>query len=296
MKQCPQCGSPANDGSSFCENCGYRFPQCTVCPQCGARLSGGETFCEQCGCNLATTGAAPHHAGQPAAAPMAQQTPTRQAGQPIPQQYPVKNQPSSTLNTRQTVLYVLLGLLLGSLCVAGWAVYSGKIDLGKSTFAKSKAAGTDNETTTEVPVGNHSDQDSTTESTPEDEPVKVIEETLDSVEATPKQPEVYMSLWGSIGDSEEVDFEMRGTSGWYIYKRNGTTGPKRTLKLKSFNTKTRRCLIDAYLNGKYIGCFEGKFIDDVIDLDDGEQKVVQVYDGVFKSVNGAKIDFYLYYD
>lgn len=108
--------------------------------------------------------------------------------------------------------------------------------------------------------------------------------------------EVHMSLWGTIGDSEYVDFEMNGTTGYYSYKRKGADSGRRTLKLNSFDEATGRCLIDAYYNGNYIGQFNGIF--DLIDAvdDEGNHHYGQTYDGKFVSVKNIEIEFSLYAD
>ena len=105
-----------------------------------------------------------------------------------------------------------------------------------------------------------------------------------------------MSLWGSIGDASEVDFEVEGNSGWYKFEREGVNAPKRTLQLVSYNQKDGSCVLNAYLNNDYIGKFEGIFHSDEVDLGDGDSKVIQTYKGTFKSVKGVNIEFYLYAD
>lgn len=230
-------------------------------------LTGGESFCENCGCNLAAA------------------TPPRPSN-PMP-----ASQSNGSLS--KTVLIAVLGcLLLAMLGGLGWGFYSGKINFGDNSSARIE--GNDTEPFAEV----------ATDTTPMPDVTKAIPATAVDVKdsasvpevATPSSPGVYMGLWGSIGDSEQVDFEMNGTTGWYTYQRQGVTGPKRTLKLKSYNNKTGRCVIDAYLKGKYIGCFDGIFLEDEVDMGDGETKIVQSYGGVFTSAKGVKIDFSLYID
>ena len=193
----------------------------------------------------------------------------------------------------KTALIAVLGfLLLAVLGGLGWGFYSGKISFGDKSSAQIE--GNDSEPIAEVATDTVPMPD-VSEATP-----AIATEVKDSASApevaTPSSPGVYMGLFGSIGDSEQVDFEMNGTTGWYTYQRQGVTGPKRTLKLKSYNNKTGRCVIDAYLKGKYIGCFDGNFFEDEVDMGDGETKVVQSYGGVFTSAKGVKVDFSLYID
>ena len=107
---------------------------------------------------------------------------------------------------------------------------------------------------------------------------------------------VYMGLWGQIGDSNDVQFEMNGTTGFYSYKRNGQDSGRRTLRLVSYDPLSGRCIIDAFAAGKKIGQFDGTFTEmDEVD-DEGEHHYGQSYNGKFKSTNGAKLDFMLYFD
>lgn len=296
MKQCIKCGTFTDDNTRFCEECGYQFPLNMVCPQCGVPLSGSETFCENCGCNLLSVTAPSHTINQPVkSAHIAQhqgqkqsQTQYAQNFQPNYKQTPGNQHPvnSSNGNKGKAALFIALGVILGLLGGAVWASYNGMIDLGIKFNSQNEKEEIDTTIVSNVSV------DTVSNSGISEDVVESVEEITDA----PGTPEVYMSLWGSIGDSEEVDFEMNGTTGWYSYTRNGVKGPKRTLKLKSFDNLSRRCLIDAYLDGKYIGNFNGIFISDEVDMGDGDTKVIQTYDGVFNSVKGLKIDFYLYID
>ena len=106
-----------------------------------------------------------------------------------------------------------------------------------------------------------------------------------------KTPKVYMGLWGSIGETQCPDFTMNGTTGYYIL--NGQEKARRTLKLVSYNEKTSRCVINAYFKGKYIGKFDGVYTEDYVPEAD---KYVCVYNCTLISVNGTKLDCYLYID
>lgn len=56
MRICPYCGSPADDNSRFCGNCGTALPvynasaqQSFFCPNCGEKLTADSAFCPNCG-------------------------------------------------------------------------------------------------------------------------------------------------------------------------------------------------------------------------------------------------------
>ena len=99
---------------------------------------------------------------------------------------------------------------------------------------------------------------------------------------------VNMSLWGSIGEAQCKDFIMDGKTGYYQFE--GKDNAKRTLKLKSYDKTDGRCVLDAYLRGKYIGRFDGQY-----EIITGEH-AANIYKGKFISVRGVKLDFYLYVD
>ncbi|MDO5417526.1 MAG: zinc ribbon domain-containing protein [Lachnospiraceae bacterium] len=64
---CPNCGSPLEDGAGFCGNCGAKIdggaqgaaPDVVFCPNCGKPLSSADIFCDNCGYQMNGTGAAP---------------------------------------------------------------------------------------------------------------------------------------------------------------------------------------------------------------------------------------------
>lgn len=296
MKQCLNCGAQADDNTRFCEKCGYQFPSNMVCPQCGVPLTGNDAFCENCGFNLLAVAAPSHTINQPVKSvhitQQQGQSPSQASYirnfQPNYQQHPGNQHPvnSSNENKGKAALFIALGVILGLLGGAVWASYNGMIDLGIKFNTQNEKEEIDTTIVSKVSV------DTVSDSGIGEDGVESVDEITDASST----PEVYMSLWGSIGDSEEVDFEMDGTTGWYSYTRKGVKGPKRTLKLKSFDNLSRRCIIDAYLDGKYIGNFNGIFISDEVDMGDGDTKAIQTYDGVFNSVKGLKIDFYLYID
>ena len=103
---------------------------------------------------------------------------------------------------------------------------------------------------------------------------------------------VHMSMWGNAGGTT-FNFDMNGKTGSYIpydFAEGKEYGARRQLKLVSYSPKDGRCVINAYLKGKYIGQFDGTFFEE-----DGEH-FIQTYHGIFYSVNGAKLDFNFHFD
>lgn len=94
-----------------------------------------------------------------------------------------------------------------------------------------------------------------------------------------------MKLSGKIGG--EAEFVMEGNNGWYRMTYDGADRTKRSLELDSYNSDNNDCIINAYLNNKYIGKFVGV-------ITRGNNNQVDKYKGIFESVKGAKVDFYLY--
>ena len=107
---------------------------------------------------------------------------------------------------------------------------------------------------------------------------------------------VYMDLWGNIGDGGDVDFEMDGRVGSYAYTRQGHRADRRELSLKSYDPSTGKCLIDAFLDGSYIGTFDGIFDETHMVSNSGAEHTYSSYHGVFRSVKGVNIDFSLHAD
>lgn len=109
---------------------------------------------------------------------------------------------------------------------------------------------------------------------------------------------VYMGLWGNVGGTTFL-FDMNGTTGSYIpydMGKGSEYGERRQLKLVSYNPKTGKCVIKAYLKGSYIGQFNGIFNEETVDKGDGDVMTLQSYTGDFTSVKGGKLHFFLYFD
>lgn len=121
------------------------------------------------------------------------------------------------------------------------------------------------------------------------QPVKEME-VVEETQAIAEDPnEVYMDLWGNIGEAQCKDFIMNGTTGYYVFE--GVDNVRRTMKLVNYDKKTGKCEIDAFLRNKYIGKFVGVF--EIIP----EPHPGNIYSGKFISVRkGVKLDFYLYVD
>lgn len=109
---------------------------------------------------------------------------------------------------------------------------------------------------------------------------------------------VYMGVWGVVGGTG-VNFDMDGTTGSYIpydIAEAKEYGARRQLKLVSYDPKSGSCVINAYLNGKYIGQFDGIFEEYEGKTDDGGDYFMQAYNGIFKSVKGDKLKFNFHFD
>ncbi|MBQ6652668.1 MAG: hypothetical protein IJM81_04630 [Prevotella sp.] len=117
--------------------------------------------------------------------------------------------------------------------------------------------------------------------------------------STPKSAtrKVYMGMWGNVGGTGFM-FDMDGTTGSYIpydMAEAKEYGARRQLRLVSYNPKTGKCIINAFLKGKYIGQFDGIF-EEAGDPDDEESHYFQAYNGLFKSINGDKLEFHFHFD
>ena len=125
-------------------------------------------------------------------------------------------------------------------------------------------------------------------------------ENADSLAAPVKSnlKPVYMGMWGRVGGTGFL-FDMDGTTGSYIpydIAEAKEYGARRQLKLVSYNPNDGKCVINAYLQGKYIGQFSGVFFEEEIDKDEDGPFVVQSYNGIFTSVKGAKLEFSFHFD
>lgn len=183
-------------------------------------------------------------------------------------------------------LYAIIGVLLAA-CIglAAWLfLFNDKGDNSTSEAEKAPAA---------VSVKEEMSPSKAESKVEEQSAQKEVKETA----VAPSSSEgVYMGLWGQIGDSENVDFEMNGTSGYYSYERNGQNSGRRTLKLVSYDKRTGRCVIEAFSNGKSIGKFDGKFNEVEVEDDEGELHYGQSYAGKFTSTNGTVLEFSMYAD
>ena len=109
---------------------------------------------------------------------------------------------------------------------------------------------------------------------------------------------VYMSVWGMVGGTSFL-FDMDGIFGSYVpydMSKGKEYGQRRQLRLISYDPRTGNCVIDAYLNDKYIGQFKGIFEEVEAEADDGGSHFGQMYNGIFTSVKGAKLDFNFHFD
>lgn len=132
----------------------------------------------------------------------------------------------------------------------------------------------------------------------------VLVDSLPSIEEAETLPQesdaraastIYTDLWGYIGSGEGAQLTMNGTTGWYVPNENDNV--KRQLKLESYDKKTGRCVLKAYLKGKQIGKFDGKYETFYEKDDDGGEHGAAYYQGTFtNTINGVKLKFSLYND
>jgi len=109
---------------------------------------------------------------------------------------------------------------------------------------------------------------------------------------------IHMGVWGNCGGTGFL-FDMNGTKGSYIpydIAEAKEYGARRDLELVSYTPKDGKCVINAYLQGKYIGQFKGIFMEEEVNVGENTSNLIQSYDGIFTSVNGAKLDFHFHYD
>lgn len=110
-----------------------------------------------------------------------------------------------------------------------------------------------------------------------------------------RQATLETELGGNIGSAGGAELKMYGTTGYYIPNQKDRT--KRRLRLESYNKSTGRCVLKAYLRGKQIGKFDGKYENFCVKDDAGEEHWGEIYEGIFtNTINGAKLKFYLYND
>lgn len=120
------------------------------------------------------------------------------------------------------------------------------------------------------------------------------DEPTPSVATQPEYVCIDASLWGSIGDSNDAEMTMYGTTGAYTYNRKGQQADTRTLRLNSFDKKSRRLVLDAYLGKKYIGKFDGLCYFASSKTGNSLNVEISYYKGEFKSIKGINIDFCLH--
>ncbi len=231
------------------------------CSRCGNFLNGNATFCPHCGTPISS---------------MQPQEPKAKSG---------------------AWLYVLIGVLLAAcLGVGVWLLLDNNKKDNVVQPSKTEAKATVSTSDTDA---------SSDEKAKKEDDVKAKSDAASSTGEQSSAPTqtgksssagVYMGMWGRIGDSDQAEFEMNGTTGTYSYTRQGQNSGKRTLRLMSYDVASGRCIIDAFAAGKKIGTFDGIFTEMDETDDEGEHHYGQSYNGKFKSTNGAQLDFMLYFD
>ena len=237
------------------------------CPRCGNVLTGNAAFCPHCGTRIGVAN-------------------------------PVAGDKKSN-----AWLYVLISLLLAAcLGVGSWLLFSDKEGAkqpskGEPLTVEAKAKAQAQERTADEAASKTGEMADAASA----DNVPGQTSSSQQTAAPSRQPQsseagVYMGLWGQIGDSNDVEFEMNGQTGFYSYNRNGQASGRRTLRLVSYDPLSGRCIIDAFAQGKNIGKFDGTFTEIDEGDDEGAHHYGQSYTGKFISTNGAKLDFMLYFD
>ena len=192
-------------------------------------------------------------------------------------------------------IYTLTASALLLLATALTACDSKKADTEKSE------ATTPTEAKAEEAVSEKTSDASITATPTEESTIPAEENTAaddEPVSHKSKADAVYMGVWGSVGGTGFM-FDMNGTTGSYIPYDMGEAkeyGARRQLKLVSYNPKNGKCIINAFLKGKYIGQFDGVFEEANLVDDEGGEHYYQAYNGLFKSINGDKLKFHFHFD
>ena len=126
------------------------------------------------------------------------------------------------------------------------------------------------------------------------EPTQERDATTQNDVAISEVVSIDASLWGSIGDSNDAEMTITGNTGLYTYNRKGQQADTRTLRLNSFDKKSRRLVLDAYLGKKYIGAFDGTCYFSSSKTGNSLNVEITYYKGKFKSIKGISIDFCLH--
>lgn len=222
-----------------------------------------------------------------------------------PMQQPMQQQHAQSIQSRpksSSTSRIALGILgaLALLGIVGAVLYT-QTDIFKNLFSNSN---TTTETTNEDSVVRNQVSEAPSTFNPNTATTTAQVDSLPSseeVEALPQEREattastIYTDLLGSIGSGEGAQLTMNGTTGWYVPNENDHV--KRQLKLESYDKKTGRCVLKAYLKGKQIGKFDGKYETFYEKDDDGGEHGAAYYQGTFtNTINGAKLKFNLYAD
>lgn len=264
---CKNCGNLVSDRAKTCPKCGEPIfsdeaTQLNAPNQAGYSPQGGPVPPAPVGsAQPPSTPVAPTPQAAPAGRPTAQVPPPVSYGTPVaPVTRPEKR-------TSPALVGILSALAMAVLMLGGFALYKYVIEPKNAEPEQEVVSFED------------------TSPAVEDKPVSREQSQAESTE----QIEVFMDLWGNIGEAVCQEFKMDGTTGYYSLQ--GADNVRRTMKLIRYDSKSGYCEIEAFLRNKYIGKFVGTYT--VID----EPHSANIYKGEFISVKkGVSLDFYLYVD
>lgn len=106
----------------------------------------------------------------------------------------------------------------------------------------------------------------------------------------PKPTPVEMSLW-SYDSNFPGDIDVKGQIGWYKNESD-----KYILRVVSYDKRSGRCVLEAYLRGKTIGKFVGNYSTDSFIDDEGYEHYDASYNGTFHYTDGRQKDFQFFVD
>ena len=218
------------------------------CPYCGAQIADDSRFCSECGKEITQANVCPHcgaSVGEGASFCQNCGKNLNDTTNSEPTAFEEK-QPKSGL--KKYLPYIIGAVVL----------------LAIISYFNSKDSKEGNEVQTAVT------ETAKAEATDKEEDLRFAAEDAG---ANFEEDAVSFRLSGKVGGEAEI--EMDGNKGWY---RMAHDNAKRTLELISYNSESGKCILNAYLNGKNIGKFDGTYKGDS-------------YIGIFESVKGVKLDF-----
>ena len=254
------------------------------CNQCGKQVSDRAQFCPHCGALVDDKAVVDH-------SKIGATLQTRHASTSMPNVARIENPPKKRGWLPFVILAIVLAAILAGL--GGWYYRSEQIKQQQLEEQQARERARQDSIAEALRIEQaRLDSIAAAEQARRDS-LQAAELQRQREEAKLRQNPVYLYCHGDIGSSICEDFVVDGTTGYYKLE-NDTR--KRTLKLKSHDKKSSRCVMEAYLSDRYIGFFDGEYYNaDIVD-DYGEHHYFSGYRGSFHSVKGVVQDFYVYAD